>query len=111
MKVTVEMSTMEREKRARNWARLLQIQRDIKIQRCKVAANTEGYRNTKMQGCCKYRGIQEYNNARLLQIRSTKCNCCKYKDAKELGKVATNMEIVKKSKLFAPNTKMKWRGF
>ena len=77
----------------------------------KVAANTEGYRNTKMQGCCKYRGIQEYNNARLLQIRSTKCNCCKYKDAKELGKVATNMEIVKKSKLFAPNTKMKWRGF
>ena len=22
-----------------------------------VAANTEGYKNTKMQGCCKYRGI------------------------------------------------------
>ena len=31
MKVTVEMSTIEREKRARNWARLLEIQK-IKIQ-------------------------------------------------------------------------------
>ena len=28
MKVTVEMSTIEREKRARNWARLLEIQKN-----------------------------------------------------------------------------------
>ena len=63
-----------------------------------VAANTEGFKNTKMKGWCKY-AVQNAIAA------------IKYKDAEELGKVVVNMEISKKSKLFATNTKMKWRGF
>ena len=46
------------------------------MQKCKVAANTEGYKNTITQGCCKY-AVQnaiavntkmQRNWARLLQI-------------------------------------------